>query len=190
MSIIEEALRRMKDPVVTGPTAPSKTERPETPAAHSWPAAPPLPSRASARPKTTNPLPAVTAAVVMVTAAFIAGGAFWMGRALGTKPPASSGAAAPVSRLPASEPSAPSQPPSASSEATRQAAPPVAESRPQEELVLTGIVEGEGEPYAMINGQIVGIGEQVQGSTLLAIGKGAVTVRRPDGTERTLSLPK
>ena len=185
MSIIEEALRRLKDPTITAPPQASPgTERREAPTAHSWPAAPPLSGRAASPPKATNALVGVTVAIIALTAVFIAGGAFWMGRTMSGHP------AAPEAKA-ANEPSVASGSPPVLTETTPPpVAAPAAREPDKEELVLTGIVEGEGEPYAVINGAIVGVGEQIKGSTLLAIGNGAVKVRRPDGTEIALSLPK
>ena len=61
-------------------------------------------------------------------------------------------------------------------------------SRPPEEFVVSGIVEGLGEPYAVINGAIVGVGEQVGDATLIEITANTVRLRRPDGRETTAQL--
>ena len=60
----------------------------------------------------------------------------------------------------------------------------------KESLTLTGIVEGEGESYAVINGTVVGVGDQINGATLLNISSHIVRVREADGTETDLILPK
>ena len=44
-------------------------------------------------------------------------------------------------------------------------------------------MEGLGAPYAVINGLVVGIGEQLGDVTVVKIGDGRVTVRRLDGTQ-------
>ena len=203
MSLIEEALRRLKDPALPtqpSPTAP-KPEPDNAPAARSWSAISrrTAHSAASSQPQTTNAFVAVTVAVIALTAAFIAGSVFWMDRTLGqhrTAPPvpALPQPAPPPDPVPTpqSTMSALPEPPPASpapSEPT-PAPSPIPAPAPKEEVVLTGIVEGSGQPYAVINGSIVGVGEQIQGLTLLKIGRGAVTGRRDDGSETTLSLPK
>jgi len=53
---------------------------------------------------------------------------------------------------------------------------------------LTGIVEGSGEPLAMINGMVLGIGDRVEGATLLEIANGSVRLRRADGNETVLQV--
>ena len=196
MSLIEEALRRVKDPAIPAQPAPpepaSKTKSDGT-RAHAWFATPPLTTRHSpSRPQTTTVLLAVTLAVLTLTALFIAGAAFWMGRALSH--PQGAAPTAAVASQPTMATAKPKPAPSteqAPSTATKAPdATPATSDQAKEELVLTGIVEGSGEPYAVINGSIVGVGEQVKGSTLLEIGKGMVKMRRPDGTETALSLPK
>jgi len=54
--------------------------------------------------------------------------------------------------------------------------------------VLSGVVEGLGEPYAVIDGMIVGLGEEVNGVTLAEITNGTVKLRRADGSVLTLSV--
>ena len=199
MSLIEEALRRLKDPALPTQPAPSptapKTEPDNAPAAHSWSAISRRAAHSSAsQPQTTNALVAVTVAVIALTAAFIAGSVFWMDRTLGQHNPVPIAPAPPppaldpvpvpqatMSELP-EPPPAPPEPTPASSQAQAPA--------PKDEVILTGIVEGSGQPYAMINGSIVGVGEQIQGLTLLEIANGTVKVRRDDGSETTLSLRK
>jgi hypothetical protein len=57
-----------------------------------------------------------------------------------------------------------------------------------EPYLLTGIVEGTGEPYAMINDRIVGVGDWVDGATLASIRGGAVTLREKNGQEIVLRI--
>jgi hypothetical protein len=45
-----------------------------------------------------------------------------------------------------------------------------------------------GEPYAVINGMIVGVGEHVEGATLLEIANGEVRLRHGNGEETTLRV--
>ena len=194
MSLIEEALRRLKDPVIPAQPTPPKAAPKTTPddaRAHAWSAAPPLTTRPSpSHPQTTNVLLAVTLAVLALAALLIASAAFWMGRAL-IAPQQAAPTAAPEPAPPKEQaPPAASEAPPTATETKAPDATPATSDQAKEELVLTGIVEGSGEPYAVINGSIVGVGEQVKGSTLLEIGKGTVKMRRPDGTETALSLPK
>jgi len=45
------------------------------------------------------------------------------------------------------------------------------------QFVLNGIVEGVGEPFAIINGTIVRLGERIEGATLLEISADKATLR-------------
>src|SRR3989338_400535 len=86
MSLIEEALRRVKDPLVppasSAPATPAQKLRqtpvsPATPAAHSWS---PLPASSTSRtPHTPSvaPLTMAALAVLALPAALIVGGAVW-----------------------------------------------------------------------------------------------------------------
>jgi len=47
----------------------------------------------------------------------------------------------------------------------------------QPELELNGIVEGIGEPFVIINGRLVRLGETVEGATLLEVKKDTVRLR-------------
>ncbi len=58
------------------------------------------------------------------------------------------------------------------------------------DLTLSGIVEGLGEPYAVINGMIVGIGDQVKNVTLVAIEHGKAKLRQADGSEIILHVTR
>jgi len=46
------------------------------------------------------------------------------------------------------------------------------------QLELHGVVEGTGEPLAIINGRIVHLGETVEGATLVEVGKHTARLRR------------
>ena len=45
-----------------------------------------------------------------------------------------------------------------------------------------------GDPYAVINGMIIGKGDRVEDAILLEIADGAVRLRRIDGTETTVRV--
>ena len=174
MSLIEEALRRLKDPGIPGEPAPQDESRRQEPAAHSWPTSRP-------RPHAPNALLGATAAILVLTAVFIAASTFWTVRTLHSPP--SPTPPAPISAVAELTPPAPAA--AAAPEPAPEPSAPV-----KEPLTLTGIVEGEGKSYAVINGAVVGVGDQINGATLLNISSHIVRVREADGTETDLILPK
>jgi hypothetical protein len=141
------------------------------------------------------PLAAVALAVLALTAALVIGGAFWMGRTLATTTPHADRAPAPASShaqaptVSDAKPPAPAEP-QAEETARPRRAPAHAEAPDPSGLVLSGIVEGLGDPYAVINGLIVGVGERVGDATLEQIAKGSVTLRHDDGRETVLRVPR
>ncbi|MBI4003658.1 MAG: hypothetical protein HY353_01430 [Candidatus Omnitrophica bacterium] len=180
MSLIEEALRRVKDPLVPPASTPPKTPRkaavPQTPTAHSWSTTPPPSPVQPAAATPTALLTMVTIAILGLTAALIVGGAVWMWRTLNTgNPPAAS----PVTSARTGAPVTNVQP-----------EPPAAAPEAKPEFNLTGIVEGLGEPYAVINGSIVAVGETVGQAVLLDIGEGTVKLRLADGKEAVLRVAR
>ena len=58
------------------------------------------------------------------------------------------------------------------------------------EFNVTGIVEGTGDPYAMINGSIVAVGETIGTATLTGISEGKVTLRLADGKETVVQVER
>ena len=180
MSLIEEALRRVKDPLVPPATTakpPQKAASAQAPAtAHSWPTTPsPAPSQpAAAAPAAL--LTMVTIAILGLTAALIFGGAIWMWRTLNGNARVDSAAE------PALNTTVPRAQPASATPAVSTNSPP--------EFNLTGIVEGSGEPYAVINGSIVATGETVGTATLLDIGQGTVTLRLANGKEAVLRVSR
>ena len=202
MSLIEQALRRIKDPSLTASeasaskvSAPPKTEAPDAPKAHSWPADP-ASSPAPGMPST--PFLVASGIVLVLVASGILLGAFWLGqifsRSRSTPSVASTSTTVPLAAPETGEVAAPAEP----AREPARARSPLAflggregakeEPAAPKEFVLSGVVEGWGEPYAVINDAIVGIGQQVAGATLLEIADGAVRLRRPDGTELTLHV--
>ena len=91
MSLIEEALRRVQDATLSKPSptktppAAGKPQAKARPGAHPWSTAPPTPpvQRLQKRPA-FRALVAVAAAVFLLTAALVAGGAYLLGRTLTT----------------------------------------------------------------------------------------------------------
>ena len=211
MSLIEQALRRINDPVVSpAPAQSPPAGKPQTqrePAPQPRAPAPAQPDAQSAASAATGPsLMLVGAAVLALTIVLVIGGAFWLGRALG--PGIQSAATSPSAIAPAVRPalapaaaSAPSaQAPASAAEA---ALTPIADTpllalpwkarhpaRAEEELHLSGVVEGMGEAYAVINGVIVGPGERVGDYTLVKVANGAATVRARDGSDTVLRVPR
>jgi hypothetical protein len=188
MSLIEEALRRLKDPSIpsqqTTTPAPRKTKPDETTPAHPWSTTPPLTATpAPAASHTTNVLFAVALTVLVLTAVLIVGGAFWLGRTLGE------GQRAFGSR--ASTPATTATPVAASGLSKPNTAHTGSgPSHTEEGLILSGVVEGLGEPYAVINGMIVSVGERIGDLTLLEIGDSLVKLRRTDGSETVLHVAR
>lgn len=179
MSLIEQALRRIKDPVATQdatapvrPAAAAPTAGAPTPApsAHSWqvtpqhPAGPEQPTSPSA--SDTRLTAVILGLVLALTFLLLIGGGRWIASTL---PPRRLVAATPT-RAPASR--------------QLQAPAPV-----EPQLVLSGVVAGGGEPYAVINGVIASVGETIDGWTLVAVTEQSATLRSRD-EERTLRVPR
>jgi len=51
-------------------------------------------------------------------------------------------------------------------------------------------VVGVGEPYAVINGEILAVGEAIAGATVQEITPGGVTLRLPDGRDAALRVTR
>ena len=188
MSIIEEALRRAQDPLTPKAQKPqaavTEQKAPESqPAAHSWQAAPPSPTAPSTASQTA-PLTAVAVLILILTVALVVGGAFWLGRTLAPQPHAQA-----ASTPAAAAPSQPAAPVAGTAQPER---PRTAETKKVQRtaLVLSGLVEGEGESYAVINGLIVAPGERVGNATLEQIANGSVTLRDDDGRQIILRVPR
>ena len=207
MSLIEEALRRIQDPLLpTQQTAPKPAVKHAPSPTHSWtPAAPPSPQAPSAAQRTTNALMATTVAVIALTALLVAGGAVWLWQTariqsdelMAVRPTTESHTVVvPPIVTPHVEPTPVTQEPTLAPEPQKSAEPtppsPSAHHSPPtrspEELKLSGIVEGVGDPYAVVNGTIVGIGERIGTFTLIAVHDGAAVLRRDDGTDTILRV--
>ena len=184
MSLIEEALRRMHDPVITTTEqkspAPPPAKRPRTippEPVHSWPTT----ASAGQAVRTNRLLIGMAAAVLVLGTALLAIGVWWQRQ-----------------QHRESRPSVPSLPAEAvtTNRSVRNASKKSIKSQPtpkastEESLIISGVVEGLGEPYAVINGAIVAIGEAIGEFTLVKIADGSVTLRRTDGSERILRLSR
>ena len=199
MSLIEEALRRLREPLLnlpsTAPPPPAPTPSQEPVSAHPWPITPPAPysgSRAPSR-RAISPLVPIALAVLALTVGLLAGGAFWLGHSVTNprpqaRPGASQARASVVTASATPEPATPAEPLDGS--ATVPAADSLTAQNPSDPFILTGVVEGTGEPYAMINGVIVAVGEQIGDATLLEIAKGKVRLRQANGEERVLRVTR
>lgn len=238
MSLIEEALRRIKDPLLSpeeplpaSPPPAPKIPPPAQPApAHSWTPAPPAPAGGQAPQPTqaTHLLIAVSLVVLVLAAGLIAGGVFWMGRTmtrtavaltLPADSPVSITTSTPITVTPPESsrqsrageaPTTPSQAatPSSAQDVARAiqgitpaAMPTAARSGwasddsagpwpSEQDLSLTGVVVGEGEPYAVINGAILSVGDTTADATVVKIKEGEVTLRRADGSTLALRMSR
>lgn len=201
---------------VVSPQAGAGQPTPAT-TAHSWPT---QPVATSSQPRTSNMtdlLVTVTVAVFGFATVLGVGGLFWISRAmrrdqlaavstyLGARRMPSGAAAGRTSARLAQAPSrvgtetpkvtAFEQPLDASQPRpeSRQAPIPLPRResrRPKTPFVLSGVVEGLGQPYAVINGEIVGVGERVGDATLVEIAQGSVRLRLSDGREIVLRVSR
>lgn len=205
MSLIEEALRRIKEPLPGQPRPPlpraaQASQQDEGTSVHSWPVAQSqsMSSQPHAVRTTQNSLAIVAMTVLGLAAILLIGGMVWMlGRNTANLPPVTQASSAPTVTLPTPPhtPLAKEESPEVSSTVRAADQPAFAAHKPstvperaQGELVVSGVIEGLGEPYAVINGMIVGVGDPIAGTLVLAIGNGEVTVRRNDGSDVTLRV--
>lgn len=197
MSLIEEALRRVQDPLIphqhakAPPVPVTQTPRAEQPTpAHPWSTTPP----ATSAPPTVgiNPLLAVAVAVLALTAVVVVGSAFWMGRTMARTEPANV-ATAELTELTSPAPPRPAAPfpkPGPFKEIPILSIPWVKNPPvpPTQEFVLSGVIEGGGEPYAVINGMIYGVGERIGKTTVAEISNGSVKLLLANGKEAVLRV--
>lgn len=164
MSLIEEALRRAQQ-------APPSAESPSG-AAPSRPPEPPPRSPPSARPAHALngawwiSLAAGGTLLLILTLWGYAIALRWQAAKISV--PAATPQVSTVAKSP--EPVQPTvTPPVSDGEPSAGTTVPTLIKRTRPELVLNGVVEGRGEPLAIINGLIVRIGDSVAGATLLEI---------------------
>ena len=162
MSLIEEALRRVQDirPPASRTSAPRQTPLPP-PVQQEHPQAlqPTLRHRPSDDAAPVNPMLRGFAAKwigLLAILGIVVGVSLWTYRFMETLRP--------VNVVLPTPPPAPIQLASESRLAPNTPTPP-----PQPVLKLTGVVEGVGEPFAIINEQIVRLGEDVDGAVLVAV---------------------
>jgi hypothetical protein len=194
MSLIEEALRRAQDPTLpktsTAPPAKTGAATPDPTTAHPWPL-----TTSAARPPivASHALIIVAVAILGLTVALIIGGAFWMGRTFSARPRPVIAEATPAS---VAEPE-PLPPPPLEAPAVAPPAPRTLDlgalmrgKRQEPDFTLSGVVAGEGNAYAVMNGKIVSLGDYVEGFTVIAITDNAVTLRDQEGNDRILRIPR
>lgn len=213
MSIIEEALRRIQDPTLaktqgtaadpkkSAPAA--KADKAPAPPAHSWTAG----SAPAGDGSGLSPVTIVGLSVLALGVLVVAGALIWFSRAMAPQPMQM--ASRPSARaqeefeFAAPPPPAPALPDPVTltnqslTELDQPAARPGGSTftmpwvkiqpAKSKDFVLSGVVEG-GEPYAVINDLIVGVGEQVDGATLVGIDRGAVTLRKSNGQDVVLRI--
>lgn len=214
MSIIEEALRRLQDPLLHTAQKPN-TEAPvpvkpvEPKPIHPWPtAAAPTPAP-TPLPYSSTLLVAAVAAIILSSLAVLAGGAWWLGHL--SRPTSTASSTIPAPTL-AAMPAIPRPPQPAPSARSQDVAPTTGQAQSErpmsavehppvpatihpianlsDELVISGLVVGGGESYAVINGAIVAVGDQIGDFTLVEITNGAARLRRTDGSEVALRVPR
>ena len=127
----------------------------------------------------------VTLAVLALTAALIFGGAVWMWQTRDGNRWMAQGPASRVLETERGADSSASDSTTAESSVSRPAA-----KEPVQEFNVTGVVEGLGDPYAMINGSIVSVGETIGRATLTGIAEGMVTLRLADGKELVVRVER
>lgn len=186
MSVIEEALRRAQGPLhPTAPTLAPKASTAQVPAqpavytppqapvgtvqapAHSWTATAssiPGSSRSS-----NAPIVAAVSAALGLSVLVLGLASVWL-----TRHPATSGG---LATSPAAKAAAATAQPSATTPASLG-----------EGLALSGIVLGGNEPYAVINGTIIMVGERLDGYLVSEITESTVTLKDARGRSTLLQL--
>ena len=216
MSLIEQALRRVQQPAVPDPAAKASTHGSPQPAAP--PGSPgPIPAAATApaAPVQTNKMLVPVATTILALGVLLTiGGAFWMAGIFDLNKPAGILREESIAYRNAPAPMVPSAPsaPQPLAQTTRMprptVKPPIAQVatpaarrpfipttrpapiRPEQYFVVSGVAEGRGVAYAVINGQIVMVGEDVDGATLLEVANSTVTLRPVDGADFVLRVPR
>jgi len=168
---------------------------------HSWSPAPPK-LNAPAAPTSGNPLVAVTVASLTLTVALVVGGAFWLGHALGDRQPVSlpsplliTTSSRPDPQISTHSPqpiihSTPAYNETAELAFSRSELSIATQIEPFAELVVSGVVVGAGEPFAMINNKIIGIGESIDEITVVEIQQDAILVKNQQGNTKLIRISR
>lgn len=183
MSLIEEALRRVQGPaspeIEKAPSsqpAGSQQKTASTPSAaapaHSWPTAEPDAPKSKPRKETVrtfNP----NWISFLVIAVLLGSAGSWFAQLAARKPAPLQPAAAPMAHSTLAPAQAPKKIPSANSA-----------------FVLSGVVIGEGESFAVIDGKILAVGETVEGAVIQEITANRVKLKLANGSEKILQVPR
>ena len=183
MSLIEQALRRIQEPLISKVESPPpsqttrQSQQKQLTMAHPWTVTskdPPPNISLAARPGQTFKVVATTVMALTVLSVVVISGVFWMRRTFSI----SNGSQIAAShRMPSTQ--------------IVGGSPQVSlPSTAQGDLVLSGIVEGLGEPYAVINGMILVVGDQIGNARLVEIGRGMARLRDADGSDTILRAPR
>ncbi|MBI2495699.1 MAG: hypothetical protein HYY90_00760 [Candidatus Omnitrophica bacterium] len=194
MSLIEKALRELPEPLtpteqqpLTKPAMPPQAPPVEPKPIHSWSTATASTSAPPHAPRISAPQVLAIAAILFVAIALVRSGRSWQARTPSTGTSAlsasilSPGAAAPT-------PAAPSTASAGREDRVAKLALRTSTAPAQGQLVLNGIAEGVGEPYAMINGSVLGVGDRIGNFTLVEIVNGAARLREANGNETILHV--
>ena len=190
MSLIEKALRELPEslaqteqPPVTKPATPPPAPPVEQKPIHSWStasaSAPPL------APHISVPQVLAIAAVLFCAVALVRNGRKWQTRAAG---PGISAVSASVLPLSATAPTRARPSAAARADMAPRTTLRTQTIQAQAQLVLNGVAEGVGEPYAVINGSILGVGDRIGNFTLVEIANGAARLRETNGNETVLRV--
>lgn len=188
MSLIDDALRRVQDPVANKELPSNKASFPEKPVITQ-----PAPKDSGAKPhswtvgafekKIAGKIPAkhdARRSIVLLSASLITGvSVLWILSLLVANPLSiSKEGAKPAAKTAISD--------------GLQASPPLnapaaaAKSR----FKLNGVVTGKGETYAVIDGRIVSKGESIEDATIVGIEESSVILQLADGTQKVIRVPR
>ncbi len=217
MSLIEEALRRLQDPNPNVPqTEPAKSKTQSVPH-HDIPTHPSWSVSSTSLGRLPDPsilkpsrVPVFVGGLILASMlVLLIAGAFWIGRVLGQQHSQGNAPQAETTLM-AISPSVGATQPALTLDGKREQAkaledPAKGSSTPSiterpfrmstssrkasdRSWILNGVMEGRGQPYAMINGTILGIGDRIGDATLLNIADGSVILREDNGGETTLKV--
>ena len=175
MSLIEDALRGLQNPNLPQVPYPQGPDAVPPAAPHPSPPIPPASSRAPQPAAVSSRMRVVVGAAVLAAIALLLSAQAARRKSLtphdAPTPQAQVGQSSPVP--------APSEP-----------VAPIPEPPTQPRYTVTGIAEGGTTPVVVVNGQIVAIGDRVDGARLVDIRGGAAYLRTDDGEDVTLRIPR
>lgn len=189
MSLIDEALRRVQDPLAAKELPPAPPQAPKAPnpppiaavpgkknaPAHSWRVEPSAKKKAENGVGSPRPRFLGLSFTLLIAIAVLS----WLVAALNFRPINWRGNSASKSQH-------------STADAGKDQSPgpaPAVDPRPSA-YQITGVVVGVGEPYAVINGQILARGEIIGQAEVVKIAQNAVTLQLPDKTQIVLKVPR